>query len=159
MIGRISAVLLALTVCLPGKGRGAEVDSDMRFWLFTECQPVSFYVYYPPDSGFGKTVTGMDTQSIETIAEIRLRNARLFDSDSPRVLRIKVIVVADTYHVTVEFMKPVRDAFDQEGRAATWSTGSSGVHGDDANHLITSIAQHVDHFLVDYLRVNEEACG
>ena len=37
--------------------------------------------------------------------------------------------------------------------------GSTGTHGGDAGFILSAVSQHLDKFLVEYLRVNEENCG
>ena len=43
--------------------------------------------------------------------------------------------------------------------ASTWHSGAVGTHGDDASYILSAVSRYMDRFLVEYLRVNEEACG
>lgn len=41
---------------------------------------------------------------------------------------------------------------------ANWQIASFGTHGDDAGLIRSTVVEHMDQFLVEYLRVNQEAC-
>ena len=43
--------------------------------------------------------------------------------------------------------------------AQTWRTGEIGTHGRDAGYILQGISEHLDKFIVEYLRVNEGACN
>ena len=60
-------------------------------------------------------------------------------------------------------MKYLKSLYDPvSGRtsslATTWESGSFGTHGDDPGFIVQSLSEHLDKFLVEYLRVNEEDC-
>lgn len=42
--------------------------------------------------------------------------------------------------------------------ATTWTRGSTGTHGRNPGFIVQSVSEHVDAFLVEYLRVNEKDC-
>ena len=44
------------------------------------------------------------------------------------------------------------------GVATTWVRGSAGTHGGDAGYIRSGVSEYMDTFLLEYLRVNEEAC-
>ena len=59
----------------------------------------------------------------------------------------------------VEFHKHFFDlASESPGMAVTWMSGRVGTHGGNAGYFLSGVSEHMDEFLVDYLRVNEEAC-
>ncbi len=63
------------------------------------------------------------------------------------------------YSIEVSFQKRLRDVVsDRNGFAATWDTGSYGTHGGDAGHIMQSVSERLDRFVLEYLRVNETAC-
>ena len=41
----------------------------------------------------------------------------------------------------------------------TWQSGSTGTHGTDSSFILSNVSRHLDKFLAEYLRVNEEDCG
>ena len=42
--------------------------------------------------------------------------------------------------------------------ATTWDFGGAGTHGEDADFILQGLSEHLDGFILDYLRVNEDAC-
>ena len=52
-----------------------------------------------------------------------------------------------------------RRVSDQNGFAATWDTTSYGTHGGNAGLILQFVSEHLDRFVLEYLRVNEVACG
>ena len=46
----------------------------------------------------------------------------------------------------------------QTNYATTWSSAGAGTHGGDSNYVLSTLSTTIDDFLVQYFRVNEEAC-
>ena len=40
-----------------------------------------------------------------------------------------------------------------------WNTTSYGTHSGNAGFILQSVSEHLDRFVLEYLRVNEAACG
>ena len=60
----------------------------------------------------------------------------------------------------LEYKKWVSDPLSgEEAYATTWNTGSTGTHGGDPGFILSTASGLLDLFLVEFLRVNEEACG
>ena len=61
----------------------------------------------------------------------------------------------------LEFKKRVSDSLSGESFfAGTWdSSVTIGTHGRDANYILQSLSELLDRFVLEYLRVNEAACG
>ena len=102
-------------------------------------------------------------ERIQTLAESRLRAARMYDAAAlPYFLYVRVGVQnrrGGAYNIEVSFSKYLRDGVsDQNGFAATWDTGSYGTYGGDAGFILQSVSEHLDRFVLEYLRVNETAC-
>ena len=110
---------------------------------------------------------GLTEERIQTIAESRLRAARLYhDSGLAAVLRadhylyVNVLVVGNAFSFNVGYRKKLHD--EKSGMsnfAQTWSTGGAGTHGRDAGYILQSLSENMDMFIVEYLRVNEDACN
>ncbi len=45
-----------------------------------------------------------------------------------------------------------------ENTATTWGVGSTGTHSRNPNFILSSVSQHTDKFIDEYLRVNADAC-
>ncbi len=43
--------------------------------------------------------------------------------------------------------------------AITWERGSTGTHGGQRDAILGALSEHLDQFLVEYLRANEAACS
>ena len=110
----------------------------------------------PPDA----VEIDLTEESIQAALESRLRSARLYDSEAIDWLYIRVNVLGVAYSIDLRFFKQVHDLDSNEtGAAATWDEGSVGMHGGDAGFILSSISRYMDRFLVEFLRVNEEACS
>ncbi len=148
----------------PDPDRAASVALLQRFQLFTDCEPLILLVE-----------TSLDrpdvTDRAREIAERRLRAARLFSEATPAsavirspVLYVNVnlpqpLVVSDVslYGITIWLQKRLFDPLTRNtGLSTTWQSGSTGI-GDDAL-LLNVLSQLLDDFLVEYVRVNAEAC-
>ena len=137
-------------------GEGLAQDSQDRFELFNYCYPMSLVVEGLPS---GAAEINLTDESIQAALESRLRSARLYDSEGIDWLYIGVNVVGAAFSIELKFFKRVHDVdSDETGSAATWDIASTGTHGGDAGYILSSISMYMDRFLVEFLRVNEEAC-
>ena len=147
------AFLFSLTVSLSAE----EVERRMnRFQLFNDCRPIDLAV-----EGLSEDARkiGLTKESLITAAESRLRSARLYDAEASNHIYINVNVVGMALNVLLEYNKELLDLSSGEfGTAMTWRTGSTGTHGRDASYIRSAVSEKIDKFLVEYLRVNEEAC-
>lgn len=156
---RTMILILALTLPVAALGRSAE-DRLARFQLYNGCQPFELLVEdYSSDEDYREI--GLTGQAIQNLAESRLRAARLYtDTDSPQNLYININVVGRAFGIDLDFRKIVYDpASDSRYYAASWSTGSTGTHGNDSGYILSNLSKHMDEFMVEYLRANEDACG
>ena len=132
-------------------------SSIARFQLFNECKPMRLTVEGLPDDA-GKI--RLTQEQVRTAVESRLRSARLYDAAELPYLYVNVNVFGPAFGVRVEYNKYFLDTASGEfGMATTWNTGGTGTHGGDAGFILSAVSQHLDKFLVEYLRVNEENCG
>ena len=99
-------------------------------------------------------------ERIQTLAESRLRAARLYDAAALLpYLYVRVGVFGGAFHIKVSFKKWLRDdVSEKNGIAETWDTGSLGTHGGDAGFILQGVSEHLDRFVLEYLRVNETVC-
>ena len=153
---------LALLFSASGAAGDAIDDSIKRFQLFADCRPMRLLVESLPD---GASKIGLAKEAIQAAVESRLRSARLYRSIGHSsigfaYLYVNVNVVDRAVSIRLEFRKRVRDILSGDtGRAATWKVGSAGTHGGDANYIVSHVSRLMDRFLVEFLRVNEKACG
>lgn len=154
---RAALLLSALALPFSASGAAGEITDRKRFKLFADCRPMRLVVENLPD---GASKIGLTKEAIQAAAESRLRSARLYDSRASRFLYVNVNVVGRAFSITLEFHKRVRDILSGDtGRAATWDVRATGTHGGDANYIVSHVSRLMDRFLVEFLRVNEKACG
>ena len=152
-------VLLAILATLQAdRALAQEVSLLDRFQLFNECRPMDLLV-----EGVSSDADEIDLAKASILAavESRLRSARLYDSETPLspYLYVNVNVSGLAFHASLEYNKLFHDPVsDVTTMATTWDISSTGTHGGSSSYILSSISQHMDHFLVEYLRVNESAC-
>lgn len=155
-----AAMALASAALFVGCVHAATPDRMARFQLFNECAPMDVVV---EDLDSDAWEIGLTEDTLRAAVENRLRATRLYDgeADSPvPALYLNVGVEGKTYVVSLEYIKKVcRPAIKQCGIAPTWRTGSFGTHEGDAQHIRSDVSEHIDEFIVEYLRINEEACS
>ena len=147
--------LTALTLSFMAQGAAGQTRA--QFELFANCEPMDLVVEnLPPDAA----EIGLTVERIEAAVESRLRSARLFDSDSVQYLYVNVNVVGRAFHSSVEYKKRVFDYYSNGAfYASTWDIAFTGTHGKDGGYILAGVSELMDVFLVEYLRVNEEACA
>ena len=151
----VLAAALALTAA---SASASEVSDQDRFQLWNECRAMTLVVERLPEDA---TTIGLTKDSIEVAVRSRLRAARLYTEDYAEAawLYAKVSVVGPAFSTALEYWKVVRDlATGLEIQTTTWDTGATGTHGRDSSYILGSVAQSVDSFIDEYLRVNADAC-
>lgn len=139
---------------------GAATEYELgRFQLFNNCEPVDLLV---EDLSFHATGIGLTERTIQNAVESRLRSARLYNS-LPRFddayLYVNVHVLSRSFSIRLSYHKTVIDeASGLRNSASTWGRGITGAHGGNASFILSGVSELMDEFLVEYLRVNEEAC-
>ena len=130
-----------------------------HFALFSDCTQMMLVVEGLPSDA---TDIGLSDEGVQTAVESRLRSARLYRSDGAIVpyLYVNVNVVGRAFSIRLEYKKNLYDVdyAQASGYATTWKSSSAGTHGGDAVYIVSAVSQHVDRFLVEFLRVNEDAC-
>lgn len=132
----------------------AGVDS---FQLFTRCAPigVEFSVAGDPP------IPGLAQEAVERAVTSRLRSARIYKTvvEAPGFLSVRVNSYQRAFGVDVEFQKVLRDEFTGvEGSATTWRSGGVGTYGNDGQFVRGVLAEKMDEFIDEYLRVNGAWC-
>ena len=175
----LPAVALALVLAVPS-GAAEKVTWYDRFGLWNGCRPVDVLVVSLSDDA-GKI--GLRREDIETTVRSRLRGARIHDGVPPHgepgwvgwmvrhrsygepFLYVDISVVSLAFDIEVGFRRSVKVLLTMPegmdplvGPATTWRTGSTGTHGRNASYILSSVSQHVDKFIDEYLRVNADAC-
>ena len=132
------------------------LSSSDAFALWNECATINLIV---EDLSDGAAAIDLTMERIQTLAESRLRAARLYDAAGLSYLYVRVGVVGGAFHREVSFNKLLRDdVSEKNGMASTWDTGSLGTHGGNAGFILQGVSEHLDRFVLEYLRVNETVC-
>ena len=154
-------ILLALAVVLALGVATAQSDwqSDWdRFRLFNDCEPM--YLVVETLSAYAAEID-LARGAIQAAVESRLRSARLYKSErlGNSYLYVNVNVTRTAFNILFMYRKEVLDlASGLTGGTITWWTGTTGAHGRDASYILSAVSELMDEFLIEYLRVNEEAC-
>ena len=79
-------------------------------------------------------------------------------------IRVTVLLSEDrrggAYSDEVSLKKYLREGVSQQnGIASTWDASGVGMHAGDAGYILQHVSEHLDRFILEYLRVNEAACG
>ncbi len=150
--------MVALVCSLPFVAASQEVEDNVaRFRLLNRCGPVDLVVEGLPSAA---AALNLRDEDIRTLGESRLRGARLFSDSAGPYLYINVNVVGRAFSADVEFYKWLNDPISGGNwPAKTWSSGSAGTAGaSGGNFILQTLSRHVDRFLLEYLRVNEDYC-
>ena len=154
---RVIIVLIAVASLFLAPSAGAEkVTKIDRFQLWNRCQPMSLHV-----ATLSKDAAkiGLTKESITTAVRSRLRAARLYDAKAATILRVRVNVYRMAFNIVIGYYKLMKDIVSKELLlSSNWDTGSIGTHGQSSNYIISSISEHTDKFIDEYLRVNNAAC-
>ena len=162
------AILLPLPLVAESVAEGEIPCSSTKsecFNLFFMCQSLPLAI--EPFTNDDAAEIGLTEERIQTIAESRLRAARLYQDggifavlSADHYLYVNVLVVGDAFGCTVGYYKRLHDEKSGTSHfAQTWYTGRIGTHGRDAGYILQLFSEQVDKFIVEYLRVNEGACN
>ena len=154
---RIVALIAALAV---------QDGPDLTLYdrLYTDCARVSVAVLIEDEA---QELGVVDEERLATMAESRLRAARLYNPQS-RLPALDLEVEAldgdgtNAYTARAQFSRIVRNP-TTEGVfvSSTWNRGMFGWFGDradPADSVHAGVSDFVDEFIRDYLRVNGNAC-
>ena len=157
-IGTVGLVLAM--AALPGAvwAQAEPGESFERFQLFTNCSPVGLSVSLLGDPDV--FLRDLTDEAIGLSVRSRLRTTGLYAEDGTGpVLWIEVQVVGAAFRIDVELWKRVSDPLSgEQSLAETWRSRSTGTHGRDGRYVLSTVGNHLDDFLDDYLRVNAGAC-
>ena len=147
-----NAIILPALVVLALWATSSRAQVPGRFQLFNDCKPIGLVV--------GKVFNdlqslGIAEKNVQAAAESRLRAARLYTNNAPAFL----YVAAGRYAIQLQYRKPLRDIASGETRSLQTFSKSATVPNGTAAGVMLEVSKLLDLFLVDYLRVNESACG
>ena len=154
---RIAFLTLALIAVSPASGQVTDYD---KFQLWNDCLPIRLIIETLPDDA---TKIELTVERIATVVRSRLRAARLYDQEEIAALYVNINIVGGAFSHRIELKKRVIDnATSLIYFAKTWHTAVTGTHGggaNAANYILSSLAEDIDMFIDEYLRVNDEACS
>ena len=168
--------LVLLAAAWSGQTAAQDVTGFDALNLFTGCQPVALSLELKDD----ERNTDLTEDRIRSMAESRLRSARLLDQTSDVALRVKAWVIGPAFHSNVSLYQPayislghtwpnLRQRLIHEpsepvtlpgafAYAATWEHNQLGMHGGDGGYILQALSESSDAFIAEYLRVNDAAC-
>ena len=127
-------------------------DGHHRFELYNDCKPIGLAVGKVFDD---LQSLGISRENVQAAAESRLRASRLYADSVPAFLH----VAASRYAIQLQYRKPLRDMASGETRSLRTFSKSGTVLNGTAAGVMLEVSNLLDLFLLDYLRVNESACG
>ena len=155
-----AAVGLTFALALPLDGQ--EVTDWERFELFTECAPIYMRALI---TGEEAEEIGLTSDRIKTMAESRLRAARLWSETivTDTYLQVGIAVFQGAFAYKVIFSKYLYDSSGNRHLARTWQEPGApwpaiGTHGGNAGFIMQRLSEDLDAFILEYLRVNEGSC-
>lgn len=132
-----------------------------QFNLYTNCQPLAVFT---PETSKPEDLNalGLTKATIHNAVESRLRATRIYAPkfDLPS-LRVSIFILRDIFSLELGLIKPLSDTTYSQmfGAAKTWEEGSHGGGSAGRNFILSGLSRRLDHFIAEYLRVNEEACA
>lgn len=154
MYARLLSLAFAAFLCpLTLAGQSATQDT---FNLFTGCSGVFISVQVQDREG---EIPELTTLSVSRAVRSRLRVARIFDPDAIPYLDIHVMIVGNAFSVSTQLRQPLTGFGGIRGVAATWTSSTTGTSGRAAGYVQDVVTRHLDQFIDEYLRVNEDACA
>lgn len=123
-----------------------------RFELYTGCRPIAQL----PFVSIENSSLDLAWESIFETLHNRLQATRIYDDAASDFISVNVHVVGSAFSVEVEFNKRLYDQIsDIERSVTTWTSSALGTHGNNNDYVLLEIYKQVDHFLAEYLRINE----
>ena len=117
-------------------------------------------LWFPRIEGDTIILTWGDTIAVSTVRDALRAFFDAYTDVFPAGLNVQVVVVGRAFSIHISYEQYVRNvAAGESWYAPTWRDGSTGTHGGDAGYILQAVSEHVDRFIVEYLRVNESACG
>ena len=170
-------VVLVIFALLMTFGEANAHEHHNRFSLYTGCDAMELHVGVDIEN----SSLSLSPENVRTAVEARVRAARLYqpdDDDSstvwPHFLVVEVSGSSVAFHVRLQFYRLLAwhsggrltkwwrqeypDGREPLGFASTWANRAVGTHDGTPTVVLSVVSQLMDGFLVDYLRVNEEAC-
>ena len=150
MRGRKTLVLVLAVVLATWTERATAQNLTLanyeRFQLFSGCLPMALIVEGLSD---GAAEIELTEERIQTMAESRLRAARLFTSTTSAgtYLYVRVSVGGGMFSMRLEFQKRVSDSLSGESFiTGTWNSGHIGTHGRNADYILQGLSERLDRF-------------
>ena len=132
----VFTLALALAVW-PGHATAQDVSGSERFKLFNECEPMNLVVEEYKGNAEWADI-GLTVDRLRTMAESRLRAARLYDATAGTYLYVNVIVAGVGFSQNVTYQKALYDPVSGETNyAMVWEVRRTGAHdGSDAGYIL-----------------------
>ena len=157
--GTMALALLLAPSGLTGQEADFEISLD-RFRLYTGCARIGARINVQDERD---DLAGLTAASVRTAVTSRLRSARIYSDDfvpGQSLLLVYVQVAGALYRARVELHKLVFDSLSESLQyAQTWSVVRFGTHGRSSQSVRGVVAENMDRFIDEYLRVTGAACG
>ena len=131
-----------------------------RVQLFNNCEQMSLSVQFMSKDSAIANIEDIEDR-IQTMAESRLRAARLFTDSASNNLYVGLTVSGPAFSAYMHYAKPLYDAVSGlTCRSPSWLFQvGSGTHGGNAEGVLHRVSEAIDLFVLEYLRVNDSVCA
>ena len=157
MMARLAGLIIALALyAITTASAQEEVSNSDRFGLWNNCESLDIIV---SDLHEDAAEIGLTSDQIITTVRSRFRAARIYDPAAITYLYVNVNVFSTAFNLSISYKKALLDpGLNKTGYATTWTIGSVGTHGGNANYILGTLSLTVDEFIDEYFRVNADAC-
>ena len=161
----LAAIGLALAFhALPASGQD-EIELYQLFPLLSDqleayewwadCAPIGLSINLEQSENSPAIIS---ESTVRNAVESRLRAARLMDVRSLTYLSIDIRTVGNGFSIVGQLNKPMFDlASEFSFNASAFAYIITGVYSE-SDYLLNALAELMDDFLNNYLRINEPAC-
>ena len=162
---RICPMILAVVSLAGSPAAGQEITNTDLFQLWNDCEPIDLVIDLSGDA----KKNGLTKQRIQTMAESRLRSARIYSHTLGAHLYVNVNYAdfnteAGAFEASVSFNPIVNrdwsvDHPAKKNFATTWDNTYLGVSGGNSGFIMQTLSEQIDEFINEYLRVNAGSCN
>ena len=152
-------ILALLMLAAPCIAQTDDPELIKRFQLFANCRPMRVFVVVALDRA---TFDDLESQ-MRAVVEKRMKAARLLATEHVPIPALYVEIdgwQGYAFNVKLAFRKWLYDPISNTTwLGAAWlSSGIGMTDGTNPDPIFTAVNRHMDLFLEQYMRVNQEAC-
>ena len=157
---RLAAMLAALSLLFPALAN-PQTDACRQFLMLHDdlrqlyAKGDAMSVRVPPVSNRFSRLTAA---RVHEVAVRKLRSSDLYDPDAAQWLEVNVNVGPEHFAILMSLRRWRDDlGYGLPGESTVWGVGGGGRHLESPGRIMTQVAQHMDEFIMLYVRA-QRAC-